>query len=782
MKKNFFLIILLIFPFLLFAGINSIEIIPVGNDGDPVEANSINNPVFHLRINADAQGDTLNYLSVKNIMNNPYGLTPAKEPDEIVAGSVKLWYFPYNTVNFDDGTAQYVTHLAVAGSGDYWSNTLNLPVGNNYDIWVTVDIQPSPAISRTLEFQSNGISFTASTGINSFDEPFPAPFLMTTDITPGDKLEIFHQDKTVSQQVALSEENFVTMEISFFNASGDNSADILINSITITVKDSSNGSIIAPNSIISYIAIADKDYGDIYGSCNSSQIPNNASPIFIPMNNYEISVPANTTVTVNVKVNITNTASAIGKTFVLSLENSNDINAYDFYTLKKANKFSSSFDSFPMTHNAITIISEPDHIDSWYKDIMPVNVYKGMVNIPMINLAFENPGNTSTASVLIKNINVRFLNTARNPVMPKLVFSKVSLTNETGTITFDSKVSAQLSAIENIITFNIPQGIEISGGAKITLTVKADLLADTQVDSFFISTLNFPQDIVAYVAGTTKTVNINSLLPLPYESSVAILASSFKVSCNPKMPGNIFAGQENISLIDINFSSPVVASGSNTILAKGITFTARDSDGNLINFSDVFSILYLNTPSGTMGINAPESSSIYFDFPQAITITGNGVSISLIGDIKYDIKANSIQVLLSNASDINAYVNYNPSQKVFIMPETGYSFPMSSGTGVISGDTANISFTNYPNPFKAGDKTRFSYFLVNECEVTIAVYDITGRLIRTIINKELKSKGAHSEDFWDGKDNNGKYVLSGTYLVKIDACGKKEIRKVTLIK
>ncbi len=782
MKKSVFLIIITILPVFLFAAINSIEIIPVGNDGDPVEANSVNNPVFHMRINADALGDTLTYISVKNLMNNPYGLTPAKESSEIVSGSVKLWYIPYNTDIFIENQAQYVTYLAVDGSGDYWSNIFNLPVGNNYDIWVTVDIQPTPAISRTLEFQSNGISFTASTGINSFDEPSPAPFLMTTDITPGNKLEIFHQDKTTSSFVALYEENVIPCEISFFNASGDNAADIMINGITITVKESASGSIIAPNSVISYIAITDKNYGDTYGSLNSSQIPGNLTSVFIPMNNYEISVPANTTVTVNVKINITNTASAIGKTFILSLESPNDINAFDFYTMRQANKVSSNFDSFPMTHNLLTIISEPDHIDAWYKDLMPSNVYKGMVNVSMLQVAFENPGNTLSASVIIRNVNLRFLNLSRNPVMPKYVFSKISLTNENGTITYDSKVQAQLSAIENIVTFNIPQGIEIAGGTKITLTVKADIFSNTEVDSFFVSTLNFPGDIVAYVAGTTKTVNINPLMSVPYESSAAILVSSFRVSNTPKMPQNIFAGQKNINIMDINFTSPVVTGSGNTIIVRGVTLTALDANYQPVNFSEIFSKISINSNNLSINLDSKDSSTMYFEFASPVTITSSGVILNVIGDIKDSVKSGSIQVVLSNTNNVYAYSDYNPDKKVFIMPDTGYSFPMSSGIGVISGSVSEVSFTNYPNPFRAGKNTKFSYFVSDDCQVTIKIYDITGRLVKTIIEKEFKNKGPHSEDYWDGKDDKGNYVLSGTYLVKIETCGKNEIRKITFIK
>lgn len=775
------LIFLLVIPFSLFSSVTSIEVIPVGYDGQPVEANSQNNPVFHLRIYADSSGDTLTHIAVKNLMNNPYNLTPVKEPDDIVSGSVKLWYYTHNTDEFDEVSANYVTFLAVSG-GDHWSNNFNLVVGNNYDLWVTVDIQPTPAINKTLEFQSDGLTFTAST-VNSYDEPMPPPFLMTTDITPGNKLDVFHTDKTSSSTVPLGEQNFIPMEISFFNASGPNSADIYINAITITVKDSATGNTISPASIINYIAIQDKYYNDIYGELLPSQIPSGIVPVFIPFSNFEISVPFNTTATVRVKINLTNSASAVGKTFSLSFDNANNLSAYDSYTYKKATVSSSSFDNFPMTHNTLTIIKEPDHLNSWDNDVMPANIYKGMVNVPLIQVAFENPGDTTSASVSIKSMNVRFLNAARNAVMPKLVFSKVSLTDETGTIVFDSKVSAQLSALENIVTFSIPQGIEITGGGKITLTVKADILNNASVDSFFISTMNFPDDIKAYVAGTTKTVTINSLVPLPFESSIAVLISSFKISHTPLMPSNIFAGQKDVYLMDLNFMSPVLASGSNTITAKAITVTAFDKENNLINFSDIASNLYIkNQNFGTLQIQAPASPFAYFEFPKEITITSSGEKFSIFMDVKDGISKGSIQVMLTNTTNVYAYVNYNPSQKVYIMPQEGDSFPMSSGTGIIAGSTGSVSFTNYPNPFKIGIKTTLSYYLENDCKVSIKVYDLTGRLLKVILDNENKLKGPHNEDVWDGTDQDGRYLMAGTYLVKIDYCGKSYTRKIAFIK
>lgn len=67
---------------------------------------------------------------------------------------------------------------------------------------------------------------------------------------------------------------------------------------------------------------------------------------------------------------------------------------------------------------------------------------------------------------------------------------------------------------------------------------------------------------------------------------------------------------------------------------------------------------------------------------------------------------------------------------------------------------------NYPNPFNP--ETTISYCLPTSDYVTIKIYNITGREIRTLVN-ERKASGYYNIQ-WDGKDNNGTNVASGVYI------------------
>ena len=72
---------------------------------------------------------------------------------------------------------------------------------------------------------------------------------------------------------------------------------------------------------------------------------------------------------------------------------------------------------------------------------------------------------------------------------------------------------------------------------------------------------------------------------------------------------------------------------------------------------------------------------------------------------------------------------------------------------------------NYPNPFNPS--TTFSFTLPLDKAVSVKVYDITGRLVRTLVNNVQHTAGAH-EVSWDGTNASGHPVASGTYIYTLE--------------
>ncbi|HKC36921.1 MAG TPA: FlgD immunoglobulin-like domain containing protein [Chitinophagaceae bacterium] len=64
--------------------------------------------------------------------------------------------------------------------------------------------------------------------------------------------------------------------------------------------------------------------------------------------------------------------------------------------------------------------------------------------------------------------------------------------------------------------------------------------------------------------------------------------------------------------------------------------------------------------------------------------------------------------------------------------------------------------------------------------VSIKLLDVKGRLIKTLVNRRM-TQGEHQIE-WDKKDEQGKAVPAGIYVLQIVANGKSETMKLSIIK
>lgn len=85
---------------------------------------------------------------------------------------------------------------------------------------------------------------------------------------------------------------------------------------------------------------------------------------------------------------------------------------------------------------------------------------------------------------------------------------------------------------------------------------------------------------------------------------------------------------------------------------------------------------------------------------------------------------------------------------------------------------------NYPNPFNP--VTMIDYSLREQSPVTLRIYDVSGRLVRTLVDG-IKAAGPHKE-CWDGMNGLGKTVASGIYFYRMDASGFSETKKMILLR
>jgi len=117
--------------------------------------------------------------------------------------------------------------------------------------------------------------------------------------------------------------------------------------------------------------------------------------------------------------------------------------------------------------------------------------------------------------------------------------------------------------------------------------------------------------------------------------------------------------------------------------------------------------------------------------------------------------------------------------------EANYFQTVASNTVLDSLELWNITRTNseveifhlhqnYPNPFNP--VTTIRYDLPRITEVTLTVYDILGKKVRTLIC-EKQSAGRKSVS-WDGKDKNNRLVSTGVYVYRLTVGNNIQSRKM----
>ncbi len=86
---------------------------------------------------------------------------------------------------------------------------------------------------------------------------------------------------------------------------------------------------------------------------------------------------------------------------------------------------------------------------------------------------------------------------------------------------------------------------------------------------------------------------------------------------------------------------------------------------------------------------------------------------------------------------------------------------------------------NYPNPFNPSTNIHFS--IPQTEKVHLAVYDIQGSLIKTLVDHDLYTQGTYKLS-WDGKDEAGNRVSSGIYFARIVSGNFIKTIKMNLVK
>ena len=87
---------------------------------------------------------------------------------------------------------------------------------------------------------------------------------------------------------------------------------------------------------------------------------------------------------------------------------------------------------------------------------------------------------------------------------------------------------------------------------------------------------------------------------------------------------------------------------------------------------------------------------------------------------------------------------------------------------------------NYPNPFNPS--TEISFILDYSADVNLKVFNVQGKLIKTLLSNHHITKEANNGFVWNGKNEKGELCGSGIYFYQLETARENLMKRMLLIK
>lgn len=187
------------------------------------------------------------------------------------------------------------------------------------------------------------------------------------------------------------------------------------------------------------------------------------------------------------------------------------------------------------------------------------------------------------------------------------------------------------------------------------------------------------------------------------------------------------------------------------------------------------------------------SLKVATDLPRTLTLSGTildnnshpipGATLQLTGMIQslsVPVDSGTGSFSVENLMAGNYTLTPSAEGYQFDVPQMSFSPLSSTQSGLaFQGVATGIQLeNNLFNPVK-GEKVTFRYSVL-EGHVSLRVRTLRGAPVKTVVDED-KSAGAHVAE-WDGKDESGRPVASGVYLVLFKANRLESIEKVVVVK
>ena len=379
------------------------------------------------------------------------------------------------------------------------------------------------------------------------------------------------------------------------------------------------------------------------------------------------------------------------------------------------------------------------------------------------------------------------------------------------------------------VNVGIVNGTENSATVSISTTASAwnllgnPFVATIDADQLFSDNSNYTSVVHVYDDANSQyntwngsTGDLSNGLISPYQgfwvqSGGSGTSFSFTSSCKSTSVGTFYRSMSDSSgsvafqlssgsyntIAYLSFNIDALAGIDNADAYKLLPFGADDHLTSMFYVGEVA----LNTSNLPFNITNPMTADMDVMLLTAAndsfyTNTGD-VSMSWdIGSMPDDMTIHLVDQITLDTVDIQAVGSYifalvekggfsaTGSTSPALYPRIGQNrFKVLVNTTTVSIDEELLPFQyalhqNYPNPFNP--VTTLRYDLPEQSDVTITIYDMLGRQVKTLIN-QTQDAGYRSV-IWDATNDYNKLVSAGIYLYQIQAGKYISTKKMVLLK
>ncbi len=315
--------------------------------------------------------------------------------------------------------------------------------------------------------------------------------------------------------------------------------------------------------------------------------------------------------------------------------------------------------------------------------------------------------------------------------------------------------------------------------------------------------------------GNTNAMQNANIIIGYVQSNTTHIRDDYGVSQTSHNSDLILGGADNITLINgteqngtttLNFEIPLNSGDQyDKLMTIGNPISIILAKGSADNYSGMHTAVSVNSitiaaPTDNFLLNSFtadfQSNSVLLHWTTTYenNLLGYNIFQNTENNSSTSIKINPVIINANNTVQQSEYtftdIEYSPNvpnyywlQSVNLEGETLFSEPLVITPVAIADNVQSsvkdILYSNFPNPFNPS--TQFSFYLNNDKNISLEIYNSRGQLVRTLFTGYL-TKGLHREFLWNGQNDKGLNVGSGFYYFLLKSGNDRMGKKIILMK